>query len=99
MNVNAKIVELLTDYLTGRMQHVIFSDEQSQLVTTNQGVLQGTVLGPFLFNIASQNLGIANSNSVNQSYRRCTKNNCVARPHLRNNCLERRSNEVPAENR
>ncbi len=41
----------MVNYLTDRYQYVQLDDQQSTLVETHFGVIQGSVLGPFIFNL------------------------------------------------
>ncbi len=41
----------MVSYLTDRYQYVQLDDQQSTLVETHFGVPQGSVLGPFIFNL------------------------------------------------
>ena len=43
--------DLFTSYLENRMQCVIYNDTKSDFRNINIGVVQGSVLGPLLFNI------------------------------------------------
>ena len=51
-SVDPFIVNILTNFLTGRQQYAAKDNEVSQMRTTNNGVLQGTVLGPPYYNAA-----------------------------------------------
>ncbi|KAI4884278.1 hypothetical protein NFI96_003576 [Prochilodus magdalenae] len=49
MEVDMHLVTWITDYLTGRPQHVRFRDCSSDMVISSTGAPQGTVLSPVLF--------------------------------------------------
>ena len=42
---------LINSYLSNRDQYVVCDDYKSDVLPANVGVLQGSVLGPLLFNI------------------------------------------------
>lgn len=47
--ISGKLLSLITDYLSDRNQFVFLNNSQSDYLSTNCGVPQGSVLGPFLF--------------------------------------------------
>ena len=47
---------LITSYLSNRTQKVITNNVKSEWVEVVQGIPQGTVLGPFLFNLYANGL-------------------------------------------
>ncbi|KAI4899775.1 hypothetical protein NFI96_025340 [Prochilodus magdalenae] len=51
MEVDMHLVTWITDYLTGRPQHVRISDCSSDTVISSTGAPQGTVLSPVLFTL------------------------------------------------
>ncbi|KAF7641808.1 hypothetical protein LDENG_00271510 [Lucifuga dentata] len=51
MQVEAPLVTCITDYLTGRPQYVRLQGCVSDMVVSNTGAPQGTVLAPFLFTL------------------------------------------------
>ncbi|XP_076843384.1 E3 ubiquitin-protein ligase TRIM47-like isoform X1 [Brachyhypopomus gauderio] len=51
MEVDMHLVTWITDYLTGRPQHVRIRDCSSDTVISNTGAPQGTVLSPVLFTL------------------------------------------------
>lgn len=50
-------MDLLNDYLTNRMQRVRLESTFSKYMSINQGVPQGSILGPLLFSIYTCDLG------------------------------------------
>ena len=48
---NDDALELIFSFLSHRSQQVVINNTVSGIIETLQGVLQGTVLGPLLFNI------------------------------------------------
>ena len=48
---NGDVLELIFSFLLHRSQQVVINNTVSDIIETSQGVPQGTVLGPFLFNI------------------------------------------------
>ena len=59
-------LNLLTSYLTNRMQQVTFNNSHSQLKLVKHGVPQGSVLGPVLFIIYTNDLPASiNDNNIN----------------------------------
>lgn len=50
-NLHKSTVAWITDYLTSRPQYVRVHDTKSEIITTNIGAPQGTVLSPFLFTL------------------------------------------------
>lgn len=51
MNVNAKLILWINDFLTGRHQYVKFHNTKSGKIVTNTGAPQGCVLSPILFTL------------------------------------------------
>ncbi|KAJ8412172.1 hypothetical protein AAFF_G00144390, partial [Aldrovandia affinis] len=51
MQVDQDLVAWITDYLTGRPQYVRLQGSLSEVVMSNTGAPQGTVLSPFLFTL------------------------------------------------
>lgn len=51
MEVDTHLVTWITDYLTGRPQHVRIRDQTSDTVISSIGAPQGTVLSPILFTL------------------------------------------------
>lgn len=49
LGFSSRAISLIMNYLTDRQQKVIVNNTQSDWYQTNQGVPQGTVLGPLLF--------------------------------------------------
>lgn len=56
-----KAVKLMQNYLTDRYQYVEFNDTKSELLNISTGVPQGSILGPLLFIIYSNDLYRINS--------------------------------------
>ena len=57
MNVPPYIVRLVIDLLTKRQQCVKYQNSQSSTKPTRVGVPQGTIFGPFLWNVYVTDLG------------------------------------------
>ena len=51
MQVDHSMVAWITDYLTSRPQYVRLQGSVSDVLLSNTGAHQGTVLSPFLFNL------------------------------------------------
>ena len=51
LNFNKVAISLIQSYLTGRNQKVMLNNCKSDWIEIHQGVPQGTILGPLLFNI------------------------------------------------
>ena len=51
MRVDHSLVAWTTDYLTNRPQYVRLQGSQSDVLVSNTGAPQGTVLSPFLFTL------------------------------------------------
>ena len=51
MGVDGGLVEWITNYLSGRPQFVRLQGSRSDVLVSNTGVPQGTVLSPFLFTL------------------------------------------------
>ena len=54
--VSGKLLSVLSDFLKGRKQRVILNGQVSSLTVVNAGVPQGSILGPLLFLIFSNDL-------------------------------------------
>ena len=57
-------VQLLKSYLCCRSQQVVLNNIKSDIIELKQGVPQGTVLGPLLFNLYVNDLALAVDNNV-----------------------------------
>ena len=55
-NVPPQLQNWIENYLTDRSHHTLFSGKSSPELPINAGVVQGSVLGPTLFNLASSTL-------------------------------------------
>ena len=51
MGVSSSVISWITDYLTGRPQFVRLGSVLSDVVVSDVGAPQGTVLSPFLFTL------------------------------------------------
>ena len=51
LGFNDSSVEILSSFLSGRMQRVVVNDETSDRIQLNHGVAQRTILGPLLLNL------------------------------------------------
>ena len=60
-------VNLLDSYLSHRSQYVEISGQSSNICWMRQGVPQGSNLGPFLFNLYTQEIGLVSSIDCNHS--------------------------------
>ena len=49
---------LFRDYLSGRSQRVVLDGEISEGVNVTSGVPQGSILGPFMFNIFMNSISL-----------------------------------------
>jgi Reverse transcriptase (RNA-dependent DNA polymerase) len=49
--IKGHLLGWFNNFLTGRTQRVVFGGAQSEPTDVPSGVIQGSVLGPFLFNI------------------------------------------------
>ena len=49
VGIGGSVLSILTQFLSNRSQHVMVDGCQSNLVKVISGVLQGSILGPFLF--------------------------------------------------
>ena len=47
--IDGKLLEWISDYLSGRKQKVVIRNNSSSLMRVEAGVPQGSVLGPLLF--------------------------------------------------
>ena len=51
MGIGSSVLSILTQFLSGRSQHVMVDGCRSKLVNVVSGVPQGSVLGPLLFDL------------------------------------------------
>ena len=51
-----KVINLVTNYLSAKQQRVRLSGQHSSMKTIMKGVPQGSILGPILFNIFTNDL-------------------------------------------
>ena len=49
LNLNPVLIKSICGYLMGRRLKVVVNGESSGIISVDSGVLQGSVLGPFLF--------------------------------------------------
>ena len=59
-HINPYVINWVADFLCARCLFVSYKTARSSLYYTNQGVPQGTVGGPFLFNVATADLNLDN---------------------------------------
>jgi len=50
-DISGNLLEWIRNFLVGRKQKVVLNNNESELSEVVNGVLQGSVLGPILFNI------------------------------------------------
>ena len=58
---------LITDYLSNRMQRVRLGKKCSKWQTTSKGIPQGSILGPLIFNIFMNDLSMSMKGTVAHS--------------------------------
>jgi len=65
LNFSSSSIKLISSYLTNRKQFISFSNQQSDILKISNGVPQGSILGPILFNIYISSINIKSSSSSN----------------------------------
>jgi Reverse transcriptase (RNA-dependent DNA polymerase) len=66
--IKGHLLGWFNNFLTGRTQRVVFGGAQSEPTDVPSGVIQGSVLGPFLFNIFVADLSSCIKNSNLKKY-------------------------------
>ncbi|KAI4899898.1 hypothetical protein NFI96_003346 [Prochilodus magdalenae] len=74
MEVDMHLVTWITDYLTGRPQHVRIRDCSSDTVISSTGAPQGTVLSPVLFTLYTSDFKYNSESLVEDFVEWCTTN-------------------------
>ena len=89
-----KIVTFIYSYLKRRKQNLKIENFYSDFLTLLSGVLQGSILGPFLFNLflnvllATLNLSelynFADDNTISTTFKKCEQSHTNFRKKIRN---------------